>query len=242
MTTPEKTRFIALNEIDENIIPKVRDLNEHSDVFKILTNSIKQDRQRHPITLRRLTALEKSNAKPEALYGIIDGHHRYRIAYDTNQSDILSTVINESNEEKSNAFDDLKLALRLNEGSIKMSPTEKGKVLYEMMRTTELDLSCLAEELFGIKTSMAYSCINSYKKSIGEKVIAKPRSLPAFELKQLKKSWAKLSKVKVIPQSVEDCLSCLDDIITLEKELRKYKQVLLATDGVKLALAQRKSS
>ena len=66
MAIPEQSRYISINEIDENIIKKVREVNEHSDAFKILENSIKEDRQRHPITLRLLTGDEKSSAKSDA--------------------------------------------------------------------------------------------------------------------------------------------------------------------------------
>ena len=225
MAMPEQCRFISLNEIDENIISNIRDVNEHSDSFRILTNSIRADHQRHPITLRKLTEDELHRAKSGAIYGIIDGHHRFRVALKLNQTHISAIVVNST---KPDFLQDLKLALRLNESSLKMSLIEKGKVIYEIAKSTGREPICLAEELFGIKTSMAYRCLNAYKKSIGERVISKPRKTVDFEIKHLKSAWKPISKLKELPINAEDCISCLNDVIAFEKELKKYKRFLLA--------------
>lgn len=70
MAIPGQGRYILIEEIDENIITKVRNINEYSDSFRILRNSIKEDRQRHPITLRLLTDDEKLLAK-KMLYMVL---------------------------------------------------------------------------------------------------------------------------------------------------------------------------
>ena len=241
MTMPKKYHYVLLFEIDENIIRKVREIDELSDNYVILKNTIIEDGQRYPIVLRKLTEEEKSRAKPKAIYGIIDGHHRYHIASKSNKEEILADVLPD-NEELGNALSDIKLALRLNESSIKMTNEEKGKLIYEMMLETGKNAQTVALELFGVKISMAYRCLNAYKKSIGAKVVSKPRKIPDFKIKTLKAAWSKISKVKNIPQNVDECISCLDDIANFEIELRKYKQILLAQDGVKDELHKRKSA
>ena len=45
MAMPEQVRYISVDEIDEEIIPKIREVNVHSDAFKILAHSIKEDHQ-----------------------------------------------------------------------------------------------------------------------------------------------------------------------------------------------------
>lgn len=140
----------------------------------------------------------------------------------------LADVIPELNEQYGNTIRDIKLALRLNESSIKMTNEEKGKIIYELMCETGKSAPDIADEIFGVKTSMAYRCLNAYKKSIGEHVISKPRKTVNFEIKHLKSAWKPISKLKELPINAEDCISCLNDVIAFEKELRKYKRFLLA--------------
>ena len=195
-------------------------------------NAIIEDEQRHPITLRKLTEDERQRAKPGAVYGIIDGHHRYRVAIKSKKEDILADIIPELNEQYGNTIRDIKLALRLNESSIKMTNEEKGKIIYELMCETGKSAPDIADEIFGVKTSMAYRCLNAYKKSIGEHVVSKPRKTIEFEIKHLKSAWKPISKLKELPLNTEDCISCLNDVIAFEKELRKYKRFLLAQNEI----------
>lgn len=188
MITPKKYHYILLSEIDESIIKKVREIDELSDSYVILKNTIIEDGQRYPIVLRKLTEEEKSRAKPSASYGIIDGHHRYHIAVKSNKEEILADVITD-NGELGNSLFDVKLALRLNESSIKMTNEEKGKLIYEMMLETGKNAQTVALELFGVKISMAYRCLNAYKKSIGEKVVFKTKKQSEFKMKKLKAAW-----------------------------------------------------
>lgn len=240
MAMPEQVRYISVNEIDEDIIPKIREVNVYSDAFKILSNSIKEDHQRHPITLRLLTDVEKALTKSEAIYGIIDGHHRYRIARKNGQLTIPSFVISGTGDTDSDVIADCKLALRLNESSIKMSPKEKGKVLYELAEKTKLNVIELAEEIFGIRTSMAYHCLNAYKKSIGEKVVTKPRKQKEFKISSLRSAWRKVIKYKNVPTDVTESADCLEAIKELERLLREYKRLLTQTDDVANELENRK--
>lgn len=244
MNMPKKYNYIELSQIDENVIKKVREVNEYSENYSILRNTIIEDEQRYPITLRKLTEAEQVRAKPGAIYGIIDGHHRYRIASKSKKEEILADVLPDSPENYEHYdsdIHDIKLALRLNESSIKMTNEEKGKIIYELMCTTGKSAPDIADEIFGVKTSMAYRCLNAYKKSIGEIVLSKPRNIE-FNTKTLKNAWRPISKIKTLPDNIEKCISCLDNIADFEKELRKFKRALLAQNGVQEELNRRKSN
>lgn len=226
MTMPEQCIYISISEIDENIIDKVRELNECSEAFKILENSIREDNQRHPIILRLLSEDEKRSAKSGTIYGIIDGHHRYKIALDHNKSEILSVVIRTNDQTSPDILSDWQLALRLNESSIKMSSEEKGKIIYQLMQKTGKDATAIAKELFGIRISMTYHCLNAYKKSIGEPVISKPRKTTQFKIPALKSAWKEVAKYKEFPASLIDSADCFIAITKLENLLRCYKNLL----------------
>lgn len=245
MNMPKKYNYVELSKIDENVIKKVREINEHSENYSILRNTIIEDDQRYPITLRKLTKAEQVRAKPGAIYGIIDGHHRYRIASKSKKEDILADVLPdppENYESYDSDIHDIKLALRLNESSIKMTNKEKGKIIYELMCTTGKSAPDIADEIFGVKTSMAYRCLNAYKKSVGEIVLSKPRNIDKFNIKTLKNAWLPISKIKILPDSIEECISCLENIADIEKELRKFKRALLVQNGVQEELNRRKSN
>ena len=233
MNMPKKCNYIELSEIDENVIKKVREINEQSENYSILRNSIIEDDQRYPITLRELTEEEQIRAKPGATYGIIDGHHRYRIASKSKKEEILADILpapSENYEHHDNNIHDIKLALRLNESSIKMTNEAKGKIIYELMCSTEKSAPDIAYEIFGVKTSMAYRCLNAYRKSIGEVVVSKPRKTDDFQFKNLKKAWDKISGT--LPRSADERAARLHDLILFEKELRKYKRFLSAQNDV----------
>ena len=89
--------------------------------------------------IRELTAEENSNA----IYGIIDGHHWFNIDKETNADTILAKI--ESREpEANNDYLDKVLAYRLNESSIKMSPIDKGKVIYELSQQKQCIIDLFA--------------------------------------------------------------------------------------------------
>ena len=89
-----------------------------------------------PITLRILTDTERAQVAENAIYGIIDGHHRFNIALELGQGKILA-VINESDSDDDSDYRDIVLAYRLNESTIKMSSLEKGKRLCSEMTDEE---------------------------------------------------------------------------------------------------------
>ena len=151
---------VKLTEIDSEIISNIRKLKKKSRAYKILEHAIKQDGQLHPILIRQLTDTEKQTAKEGAMYGIIDGHHRYQIALENNQESILAEIDTGSPSD----YRDMELALRLNVSNISMSTIEKGEVIYNIIKVqnkdslNDVDVAEIGQKLFGIKTSMTYRC------------------------------------------------------------------------------------
>ena len=237
--------YIPLFKIDENVLTKVREVNEYSENYAILFNSIIDDDQRYPIILRKLTQEERNKRTNfDAIYGIIDGHHRYRIALKNKKKDILAYIMptptnkdyDQNDNDTPQEFLDIRLALRLNESSIKMTNEEKGKIIYDLMFKMGKSAPDIANKIFGVKTSMAYRCLNAYKKSIGESVISRPKGIKDFKIKTLKTAWQPISKITTMPTNIEECTTCLDDIAVFEKELRKFKRALLAQKDLQVKL------
>ena len=122
--------MVKMTEIDSEVISNIRKLKKKSRAYKILEHAIKQDGQLNPILIRQLTDTEKQTAKEGAMYGIIDGHHRYQIALENNQEAILAEI----DENPQSDYRDMELALRLNVSNILMSTIEKGEVIYNLIR------------------------------------------------------------------------------------------------------------
>ena len=66
----------------------------------------------------------------------------------------------------------MELALRLNISNIAMSTVEKGEVIYNIIKV----------QLFGIKTSMTYRCLNAYKKANNIPTIERPRDVTLLSI------------------------------------------------------------
>ena len=169
---------ILLDEIDDQVLHKIRSVDEASEAYRILENAINKDGQRNPITLRFLTEEEKSKARKGAIYGIIDGHHRFHIARKFNRKTILVEV----DDTPSDPIRDTTLAFRMNTTSIRMSPVEKGKVICDLMEETKLDKKEIGKLVFGLKTAMIYRCVQKYEESIDKSTIKKSKeSSKAFD-------------------------------------------------------------
>ena len=176
--------MVKMTEIDSEVISNIRKLKKKSRAYKILEYAIKQDGQLNPILIRQLTDTEKQTAKEGAVYGIIDGHHRYQIALENNQESILAEI----DENPQSDYRDMELALRLNVSNISMSTIEKGEVIYNIIKVqnkdslNEVDVAEIGQSLFGIKTSMTYRCLNAYKKANDIPTIERPRDVPLLSI------------------------------------------------------------
>lgn len=189
MSIESEIKNVRLSEIDADIIPMIRPLNDKSEDYRILENAINEDGQRSPITIRFLSEEEKQNAHAGAIYGIIDGHHRYHIAQKFNRETIMSKV----DDTPADPVRDAMLAFRMNSTSIRMSPAEKGKVICELMNATNLDMNAVGEKVFGLKSAMIYRCVQKYKELIGEPIIKKPRKdKQEYNSNLLKENFTKL--------------------------------------------------
>ena len=170
---------IKIKEINPDVIPIIRTINTKNSNYKILKHSIEQDCQHNPILIRPLTDSEKQNVESHVNYGIIDGHHRYAIAKENHQQTILAEI----DTEPPSAYRDMVLALRLNVSNIRMKPVEKGEIIYKILEAKQMnpaieaDIDTIGKDLFGLKTSMTYNCLNLYKKANNIPTIERPRNI-----------------------------------------------------------------
>lgn len=230
--------MIDLNKIDPAAISPIRGMNEESDSFKILEHAISQDSQQYPIVIRKLTEEEKrvDGVAQEAEYGIIDGHHRYKIAQANAQDKILATVLDYvPSEERDIKLEDVKMALRMN-SAIPMTTLQKGEILYSLIEETGKTVEDLGKELFGLAKSMAYRCLNAYKRKNNISTVTKKREkkLNAQMIVDINEAWGKVphEEKDVDTNDAEKCAEQLRNIESLEKHLAKLRRVLLAQEGV----------
>lgn len=230
--------MIDLNKIDPAAISPIRGMNEESDSFKILEHAISQDSQQYPIVIRKLTEEEKrvDGVAQEAEYGIIDGHHRYKIAQANAQDKILATVLDYvPSEERDIKLEDVKMALRMN-SAIPMTTLQKGEILYRLIEETGKTVEDLGKELFGLAKSMAYRCLNAYKRKNNISTVTKKREkkLNAQMIVDINEAWSKVphDEKDVDTNDAEKCAEQLRNIESLEKHLAKLRRVLLAQEGV----------
>lgn len=230
--------MIDLNKIDPTAISPIRGINEESDSFKILEHAISQDSQQYPIVIRKLTEEEKrvDGVAQEAEYGIIDGHHRYKIAQANAQDKILATVLDYvPSEERDIKLEDVKMALRMN-SAIPMTTLQKGEILYRLIEETGKTVEDLGKELFGLAKSMAYRCLNAYKRKNNISTVTKKREkkLNAQMIVDINEAWSKVphDEKDVDTNDAEKCAEQLRNIESLEKHLAKLRRVLMAQEGV----------
>ena len=230
--------MIDLNKIDPAAIRPIRGMNEESDSFKILEHAISQDSQQYPIVIRRLTEEEKriDGVAQEAEYGIIDGHHRYKIAQANVQDKILATVLDYApSDERDIKLEDVKMALRMN-SAIPMTTLQKGEILYHLIEETGKNVEDLGKELFGLAKSMAYRCLNAYKRKNNILTVTKKREkkLNAQMIVDINEAWSKVphNEKDVDTNDAEKCAEQLRNIESLEKHLAKLRRVLMAQEGV----------
>ena len=175
-------------------------------------------------------------------YGIIDGHHRYMIAEELKKDRILAIV---DKGEKSE-IRDIILAMRFNESSIKMTSIQKGKVIYDLLKSVngesnEKIVANIGMNLFGLKSSMTYRCLNIYKKSINEKTVEKPRE-NKFDQSEIVEICNLLPKdlSNLAGISSEDGLKQLENIRKIEQQLGYLKKTISSLEQMKLAIKAKK--
>lgn len=234
---------ISLSEIDPKAIKLIREIKQKNNTnYRQLRIAIERDGQQQPIIIRELNDEENSrlsNSKArEIKYGIIDGHHRYMIARELKKDSISAIVDKGENSE----VRDIILAMRFNESSIKMTSIQKGKVIYDLLKSlngesNEKIIADIGMKLFGLKSSMTYRCLHNYKKTIDEKTVEKPRdnrfrrSEVADICDLLPEDISTLADI-----SAEDGLKQLENIKKIEQQLGDLKKTISSLEQVKFAM------
>ena len=240
MDTNQISQWIKLDKIDDKIIAPIREVKINSESFKLLEAIINEDQQHFPIIIRRLTNDEFNNPqiKQGAEYGIIDGHHRFAVAQRNNKLEILATILDDAVADEPNArkMQDIKNALRMN-SAIPMTTIQKGKIIYDLSNQTGKTTDVLGEELFGLAKSMAYRCVNDYKKYDNLKVIQKTRdkSFKPEMLNDIHEAWNNIphdaSNINV--EDANQCLRQIESIKNLESKLRLLRNLLREQKSVR---------
>ena len=240
-----ESQMIEMYKIDPAAIPPIRDVDEASESFQVLSEIIRQDTQKYPILIRRLTDEDRanSNVKEGAEFGIIDGQHRFRIAQKNNKSEILATIVDaEVPFASTRKLEDVKIALRMNTG-IPLSTIQKGKIIYEMSSGGQ-NIAEIGEELFGLATAMAYRCVQAYKIANNIKTQFKARNKIVTEKKlaDLNNLWNKIPRYEseINFSDLEKSVEQLDDIERLEHRLGAVKRIFLAQNDIKNEFNRRK--
>lgn len=215
---------ILLNKIDGTVIPPIRKVDKESVAYKKLSYAIQENGQLHPITVRKLTEEERKNTGAE--YGIIDGHHRFAIVEGNNESSILATVVDTPSEED-RKYRDTVMAYRMNESSKQMTSVEKGKVIDDLMKITDKEPKEIGEEVFGLKRAMSYRLLNTYRKSLGENTIEKPREMDWDSFRQA------LDKIPKNQSAINEDTreSQLEAVKTVQQQLRYLARDLARDDN-----------
>lgn len=215
---------VKLSDIDPDIIPLIRKISVDSQSYKGLEFSILQDGQKNPILIRELTDEEKSKARENAVFGIIDGHNRFNIAKNNNFDSVLAEI-EKRNPDDNNNYLDIILAYRLNESSIKMSTIEKGRIIFQLKeQQKEKTVPEIGREIFNLSKSMSYRLVNEYNKSIGNSTIDKTRE-NGFNSEIFNDIFNKISK-NVDSVSESDYEEQLELIKTAQQQLRFLKSLL----------------
>ena len=215
---------VKLSDIDPDIIPLIRKISVDSQSYKGLEFSILQDGQKNPILIRELTDEEKSKARENAVFGIIDGHNRFNIAKNNNFDSVLAEI-EKRNPDDNNNYLDIILAYRLNESSIKMSTIEKGRIIFQLKeQQKEKTVPEIGREVFNLSKSMSYRLVNEYNKSIGNSTIDKTRE-NGFNSEIFNDIFNKISK-NVDSVSESDYEEQLELIKTAQQQLRFLKSLL----------------
>ena len=235
--------MIQLDKIDDSIITAIREIKKDDESFKLLESAIKKDGQRHPITIRKLTDDEKTKSNAE--YGIIDGHHRFQIAKNLGHSEISAEI----DSEEASPVRDLILALQLNGTSIRMTPVEKGKVIFDLINLykdmgQKKNAEEIGQEVFGLQTSMAYKCLQDYKRA-NNLTSHKPETAKSkFSIDSLQDAIKSLptDEDAITNADLQDCVNQLNVIRAVESQLRFYKSLLYDKEGVKKAYKNQKKN
>ena len=213
-----ETRHIKLYEIDPDVIEDIRPVKEDKESYKILEEAMKQDGQFSPITIRWLTDEEKAKAKEGAICGIIDGHHRFHIAKNNNWETISANI----DTQEPSTLRDAILAFKLK---------EKGKAIEQLMSMTGEKANTIGETIFGLKTAMAYRCVQAYnkKKQKLEETEQKKKehaSKGSFSITALKKAFSIIPKEKpdINNWDIDMCLGQLEAIKKIERKKKALKK------------------
>lgn len=211
---------LALGEIDPEAIAiaNLRTVNEESEHFTALLKQIELVDQKEPILVRKLRDGEKK--KEGAVYGVLDGHHRYAVFVALQKERIQAIIVESENE-----ISDLMQAAGANLSHESLELWQKGQILVTLKEKQNRKLKDVAAD-FGIARSTAFKYQAAYqrhkkneegKKSIKEK--------PLYDSDKLEKMLSdfKLNAECADEESFKEEIRRVDE---LTSQLSSYKRQL----------------
>lgn len=131
------------------------------------------------------------------------------------------------------------LAFQLNNTSIRMTPIQKGEVIFKLMGLYEKNgdrksAEDIGKEIFSLKTSMAYRCLQAFKQASRNLTDNDKTTYNKCDFQKLNSALGKLptdsnSNFEETDQYIEQ----LNAIKEIESQLRFYKKFLLSPPDVK---------
>ena len=134
------------------------------------------------------------------------------------------------------------LALRLNISNIRMKPVEKGEVIYKLLEAKQMnpaieaDIDTIGKDLFGMKISMTYHCLNLYKKANNIPTIDRSRHRRRetnFDINNpnaldgIAQIFSYITVEHPHISSYDDCEKQLKKLKSIQDELVDYEKALL---------------
>ena len=233
---------IKIDEIDATVINPIRKVDTTSEGYQILAKSIEKEGQLYPITVRKLnTDEQEAVADSKVKYGIIDGHHRFQIAIDNGKIEILANVDTSGSSE----INDIILAFKLNNTNIRMTPAQRGEVIFKLIELYEKNgekksAGDIGKEIFGLQTAMAYRCLQAFKQA-SSKSEDNSKSINKCNLKKLYEAFDKLPTDSNFNfEHTEQYIEQLNAIKEIESQLRFYRKFLLSQPNVKEKIKKQK--
>lgn len=223
---------VSLNKIAPYAISitNIRGFDPSAKAQHALQLSIAEHGQISPILIRPLRKDEQNDDCPDAVFGILEGHHRYEALKALGKNTIRATIVQSDTDAQ-----DLLILAQSNIVGIKWTDYQKGELIDTFMHLTKTTAKDAGKKLFGLDKSRAYQLHKIYREhqQCAEGIVA---TIPTQ--KRRKKSSADYDRNKLLATlqkftPAEDFSTIgrdqeLANVKELSQQLKAYAQQLMA--------------
>lgn len=152
---------VSLNKIAPYAISitNIRGFDPSAKAQHALQLSIEEHGQISPIIIRLLRKDEQTDDSPDAVYGILEGHHRYEALKALGKDTIRATIVKSDTDAQ-----DLLILAQSNIVGIKWTDYQKGELIDTFMQLTKTTAKDAGKKLFGLDKSRAYQLHKIYRE------------------------------------------------------------------------------